>query len=487
MSVARTCPLSHRAHSAGRLDDRVPEVVVVLLADLAPAQSDPQAHRVLTVPVVPFDALLHGHRARQGGRRRAEHHHEPVTEVLHLGATRFGDRLAQDREVTTADLVGGLGRQALRQLGRAHHVGEQDRDVLSGHEKPFTAGTAPHRRRPRDWLAGDLPGPQQQRTGVQDIHDLTALTCPKSSVLGYLLDCGQTGRAAFDQPFMRSIALIMAGIAASRSRAMCDSNSRNSPSARETSSPKAFAASMSTYLSTLTPPDPSAYMHQKSLSTLAFSAIAASSLPQVSAIRFAWSGDIGRIFQVVATSMTTPFVAGDAASYNQRRLQAPWRARAPREPCSRESGALGPSNRPIRDVLRPQPLRAGCKCPMPPGGWGSSPLLPAQVCSSGVQAFECRSSSTLHGPVPVGHCGRVRFGEKVPSPLGIARTITTLGEHSSPVEVCQRGEELRSHPVADGGGLGEVSVGLVEAAENRGEAAEIVADRTFHSMLLQDH
>ena len=50
-----------RRTEPGRLDDRVPEVVVVLPADLAPAQPDPQAHRVLTAAVVPFDALLHGH------------------------------------------------------------------------------------------------------------------------------------------------------------------------------------------------------------------------------------------------------------------------------------------------------------------------------------------------------------------------------------------------------------------------------------------
>ena len=56
--------------------------------------------------VVLFDALLHGHCARQCGRGRGEHHHEPVTEVLHLGAAGLGDGLAQDREVAPADLVG---------------------------------------------------------------------------------------------------------------------------------------------------------------------------------------------------------------------------------------------------------------------------------------------------------------------------------------------------------------------------------------------
>ena len=89
---------------------------------------------MLPFAVVPFHALLHRHGTGQRGRRRGEHHHEPVTQVLDLGATRFGDGLAQDREVPPADLVCGLGRQALRQLRRAHHVGEQDRRALGTQE-----------------------------------------------------------------------------------------------------------------------------------------------------------------------------------------------------------------------------------------------------------------------------------------------------------------------------------------------------------------
>ena len=77
----------------------------------------------------------------QGSRGRGEDHHEPVAQVLHLGASRLGDGLAQDREVAPADLFGGLGRQALRQLGRAHHVGEQDRRALDGQETPSRLAT----------------------------------------------------------------------------------------------------------------------------------------------------------------------------------------------------------------------------------------------------------------------------------------------------------------------------------------------------------
>jgi hypothetical protein len=68
----------------GRLDHRVPEVVVVLPADLPPAQADPQTHRVPEATVVSFDALLHGHRARQRRRGQTEDHHQPVPEALHL-------------------------------------------------------------------------------------------------------------------------------------------------------------------------------------------------------------------------------------------------------------------------------------------------------------------------------------------------------------------------------------------------------------------
>ena len=104
-SAARICPLSQGAES-GRLDHRIPEVVIVLPGDLAAAQPDPQADRFLAATVVPFDALLHGHRAGQGGRGRGEDHHEPVAQVLDLGAAGLGDGLAEDREVAPADLVG---------------------------------------------------------------------------------------------------------------------------------------------------------------------------------------------------------------------------------------------------------------------------------------------------------------------------------------------------------------------------------------------
>ena len=125
----------------GRLDHRVPEVVVVLSGYFPTAEAHAQAHRVLTVPIVPFDALLHGHPTGQGGGGRPEDHHEAVAQVLDLGTAGLGDGLTQDREVSPADLVGDIGRQPLRQLRRAHHVGEQDRCALDGQETPSRLGT----------------------------------------------------------------------------------------------------------------------------------------------------------------------------------------------------------------------------------------------------------------------------------------------------------------------------------------------------------
>ena len=79
---------------------------------------------MLTVSIVPFDTLLHRHPTGQGSRGRTKDNHEAVTQVLNLGATGLGDGLTQDREVSSADVIGGVGRQALRQLCRTHHVGE---------------------------------------------------------------------------------------------------------------------------------------------------------------------------------------------------------------------------------------------------------------------------------------------------------------------------------------------------------------------------
>ncbi len=126
-----------------RLDDGLAEVVAVLASDLAGAQPDAQADRRVPPATVAFDSLLHRNRARHRRRRSTEHDHQSVAQVLHLGATRFSDRLAQDRHVPSAQLVGGLRRQCRRHRGRTHHVGEQDRHVLVRH--PTRPPTRPSR------------------------------------------------------------------------------------------------------------------------------------------------------------------------------------------------------------------------------------------------------------------------------------------------------------------------------------------------------
>ena len=126
-----------------RLDHRVPEVVALLPAHLAHAEADPKVDRVLDPPIVLLDGLLHGHPAGQGRRGGGEDDHEAVAQVLHLGAAHLGDRLAQDREVGPADLVGGLLGQTLRQLRRTHDVREEDRHVLGGHWSCSAARTPP--------------------------------------------------------------------------------------------------------------------------------------------------------------------------------------------------------------------------------------------------------------------------------------------------------------------------------------------------------
>src|SRR3984885_16117295 len=94
---------------SGRLNDRIPEVIVAFLRDLASAQPDSKADLVLAAPIVSFDALLHPHRTSQCRRGRAEDHHEPVAKVLHFGPTCLGNGLAENREVTPTHLVANLG------------------------------------------------------------------------------------------------------------------------------------------------------------------------------------------------------------------------------------------------------------------------------------------------------------------------------------------------------------------------------------------
>ena len=60
-------PFLARCTEPGRLDDRVSKIVVVFAGYLSPAESNPQAHRVFTIPIVELHTLLHAHGTGQGG------------------------------------------------------------------------------------------------------------------------------------------------------------------------------------------------------------------------------------------------------------------------------------------------------------------------------------------------------------------------------------------------------------------------------------
>jgi hypothetical protein len=117
----------------GRLDHRIPEIVVVLATNLAAAEAHSETNRVIVSPVVLLDALLHRHRTPEGGGGRTENHHQPVSKILDLGPTSLGKGLAKDRNVSSADVVSNVGWQVLGQLRRAHDVRKQDRRALRRH------------------------------------------------------------------------------------------------------------------------------------------------------------------------------------------------------------------------------------------------------------------------------------------------------------------------------------------------------------------
>src|SRR5664280_3617823 len=132
-------------------------------------------------------------------------------------------------------------------------------------------------------------------------------------------------------------------------------------------------------------------------------------------------------------------------------------------------------------AMRRRSSAAGCDGIRPdaaPTALGEGPPVPTQFFSQrSIRASKGGGGTSLDCPVPVGHCGGMRLGEKVPSLVRVTGGLA-LSEHPSPQEVCPGGKERRTHPVAQRGGLGEVGVRLVVAAEDSGESTEIVTDRT---------
>jgi hypothetical protein len=102
--------VAERAKSGG-LDNGVAPVVVVLRDHFAATEADPQSDGgVQPITIVIVHGLLHGDGAPECGRCRSKDHHEAVTQVLHLGATRFGDSLAQEGEMSPPQLIGVFRR-----------------------------------------------------------------------------------------------------------------------------------------------------------------------------------------------------------------------------------------------------------------------------------------------------------------------------------------------------------------------------------------
>ena len=61
--------------------------------------------------------------------------------MLHLGAPRLGDGLAEEGDMSPTDLVGLFGGESRRRRGGAHDVGEKNGDVLGGHKPGAAAST----------------------------------------------------------------------------------------------------------------------------------------------------------------------------------------------------------------------------------------------------------------------------------------------------------------------------------------------------------
>ena len=164
-SAARICPPFGRRAQPRRLDDRIAEVVAVLLDRFAGAHADAHAERLAAGPVVMLDRLLHPHRARQRPARRREHHHQPVTQVLHLGPARRRHRAPQQPEMRLAQLLRRLRTEARRGRGRIHQIREHERRRHRRRHPP-----TPNRliQRARSDDSGTRPGPDDTSRRAAD-------------------------------------------------------------------------------------------------------------------------------------------------------------------------------------------------------------------------------------------------------------------------------------------------------------------------------
>ena len=97
--------------------------------------------------------------------------------------------------------------------------------------------------------------------------------------------------------------------------------------------------------------------------------------------------------------------------------------------------------------------------------------LNAPRCSRSGHARERGSRTSLDDAVPVGGGPGARVLQERPGPVEVTGAGAN-GEHPSPFQLCVRGEVLHLTAAGERAGLGEVRLGLVVAAENRGQTAE---------------
>ena len=141
-------PALTRCAQAGCFNHGITEIVRFLHRDLAGAEPDPKTDGAINRPIVLPDALLHADRTSEGTGRGRKRHHDAVPDILDLSPTCFGHGLAKYGKVTAADRVGFIRRNAGRQFGRAHDVGEKHRNSFDGCVDVRCAGSGGSRRDP---------------------------------------------------------------------------------------------------------------------------------------------------------------------------------------------------------------------------------------------------------------------------------------------------------------------------------------------------
>jgi hypothetical protein len=112
-------------------DDRSAEEVAALVRRFAGGDADADLRRAVR-------RLLRGNGAGDGVGGAVETQHEPIAGRLHLAAVVFGNGRAQSCEVCMAQRFVGVVPEAIRQLGRADEIGEDNGDGLGARHASFS-------------------------------------------------------------------------------------------------------------------------------------------------------------------------------------------------------------------------------------------------------------------------------------------------------------------------------------------------------------